>query len=442
MFLTATIDIPEDMDDKLKDDFRLTNAIMNKIRANQIQTNNLMLQFYTILKSIQSKIRKTEQKTNKQQSLRDETNRHFHLQSLTKDKTIKIMKKAAEEFEQKNLLSLAKVPVANNKLDSNIYSKPDDTVKPSLKKSFDDEIKEMEDIERKKLESLHAKNKVKQSIKTKRPSDEDKHKLLSMQDKKKQIIENEKAHQESEKGEGETNVSKGQTESEHKTSILETPVLEDNIKNSNIAPSSPFAFETIENSHLEGLMNDSVTVETVKHQDKPLKRKQMEKDCTIKPMEKIAKIVNEEYQIMYPWAKEAAKNRGKASPISEDVEVVRCNNLQFLLSTEMKEKLATRVKHTEHTMKKITKLFREDSDGYTCVHNECTNVKFPSKSKWRMIRHILSHLGAYQYRCTFCDYMRVSIRDIYHHYASVHGLPKDWMMPVSNIHQTMEVKQY
>ena len=134
MFLTATIDIPEDMDDKLKDDFRLTNAIMNKIRANQIQTNNLMLQFYTILKSIQSKIRKTEQNKNEQQSLRDETNRHFHLQSLTKDKTIKIMKKAAEEFEQKNLLSLAKVPVANNKLDSNIYSKSDDTVKPSLKK--------------------------------------------------------------------------------------------------------------------------------------------------------------------------------------------------------------------------------------------------------------------------------------------------------------------
>ena len=400
------------MDEKLKDDFRLTNAIMNKIRANQIQTNNLMLQFYTILKSIQSKIRQTQQHTNEQQSLRDETNRHLHLQSLTKDKTIKIMKKAAEEFEQKNLMCLAKVPAINNKLDNIIYSEPDDIVKPSIQKSFDDEIKEMEDIERKRLESLHGKNTVKHSINKKRLTDKEKQKLLSMEDKKEQIIENEMANKESEKCEIERNVSKSETESEHKVLILKTPLREDNIKNSMVAPSPPFAFETIEKSDFEELMNDSRNdnVQTVKHslgnkmnkvqakkqESNQLKRQQMDNDYRIQPKEKISKTTNtsdEDYRIMYPWAKEAAKNRRKTSPISEDVEIVNSNHLQQLLSTERKEKLATKVEHTEYTIKKATELIREDKDGYSCLHHECTNVKFPSNSKWRMEKTCLLTSG-------------------------------------------------
>ena len=423
------------MDDKLKKDFRLTNAIVKQIQANQIETNNLMLQFYTIIKSIQSKIRQKEQQTNEEQSLRDESNRHLHLQSLTKDKTMKIMEKAAKEFEQKTLLCAAQVPIVNNELEGIMYSKTQNTEEQSVKNSFDEEIKKMEERERKRLESLHTKK----GSKKKTTTDKDQEKLPTMQYQKTQIIENDETHQDSDNYEKETSMNKIQPVSEQKTLILEEPMPNDNI-----------AFETIEKSTFQELMNESIndSIETPKHsvgsetneisdekqkksnQGKPLKRQQRNNDSTIQPKVKLPKksnILDENYLKMYPWAKEAAKSRNKTSPISKEVEFVRNKDLQQLLTKEMKEKLAMKVKHTDQTIKKINDFIREDKNKYTCLHCERYKVEYHCSSKFNMIRHVSLHLRAYEYRCTFCDYMNATIRCVYNHYASVHGLPKDWM---------------
>ena len=133
-----------------------------------------------------------------------------------------------------------------------------------------------------------------------------------------------------------------------------------------------------------------------------------------------------QHEEAYPWEKEAAKNRGKDSPLSQKV-MRMTKGINKLLPTEMKSQLFQFIQYPDNIMKKIEdKINKEGKSNFVCIN--CTSSpSFSQNKRHALVRHIKIELGYYMYRCSFCDEKSNDPRTLVNHYASTHGIPSNWL---------------
>ena len=137
----------------------------------------------------------------------------------------------------------------------------------------------------------------------------------------------------------------------------------------------------------------------------------------------------DEYDEAYPWAKEAARNRLKQSPLAPNISKIN-EYANKILSTEMKNQLYEYIKYPEVVIEKISKNIGQEGDKFVCI--KCKNRKrqFSHARKFVVIHHLIAELGFFQIKCSFCDTKSNDSRTIVKHYALEHGVPSSWIKPI------------
>ena len=144
--------------------------------------------------------------------------------------------------------------------------------------------------------------------------------------------------------------------------------------------------------------------------------------CPAKFQKKILSIAQEEE--VYPWKKEAAKNRLSKSPLSNTTRKII--GAHKLLEPVMKSQLYQSIEYPDHIAKNIGKKIETQGDNYFCI-NCVNNPPFSTNRRNTAIRHVKTELGYYRYRCSFCDEISNDPRTLVKHYASTHGIPSNWL---------------
>ena len=128
---------------------------------------------------------------------------------------------------------------------------------------------------------------------------------------------------------------------------------------------------------------------------------------------------------LYPWQKEAAKNRQKESPLSDQMQKITEGACR-LLPPVMKSKLFQNIAFPEKINQKIYDKIEQEGKTYACI--DCTsNPSFSTKRRSTIMRHIITELGYYALRCSFCDEKSNDPRTLINHYAATHGIPSNWL---------------
>ena len=114
---------------------------------------------------------------------------------------------------------------------------------------------------------------------------------------------------------------------------------------------------------------------------------------------KVLSIIQEEEA--YPWQQMAAKNREDESPLSDQIQKIdECANK--ILTPVMKSMLYEHIIYPDSINKTITYKIGKQGKEYICMNCTC-NPSFSSKRRDTIMKHVISELGYYQYRCSFCD---------------------------------------
>ena len=142
----------------------------------------------------------------------------------------------------------------------------------------------------------------------------------------------------------------------------------------------------------------------------------------IKKREVLSIVQNEE---AYPWEKEAAQNRDKESPLSDQTTKLP-QNAHKLLPLVMKYELYDCIMYPESIMKRINDKIEKEGNKYVCI-NCISNPSFSTDRRSTLERHVKKELGYFAFRCSFCDEKSNDHRTIIKHYASSHGIPTNWL---------------
>ena len=136
------------------------------------------------------------------------------------------------------------------------------------------------------------------------------------------------------------------------------------------------------------------------------------------------KLTYQEHKTTYPWAHAASNNTFIRTDLTEEIEYVNHKNIEKFLTTNMKKLLTKTIKLPSHVNNTIEKKIKYLSDeAYRC---QICYVIF--KKKYNAIRHVRIELGYKENRCSFCNFMANSTLPIYRHYATNHGIPKEWII--------------
>ena len=136
------------------------------------------------------------------------------------------------------------------------------------------------------------------------------------------------------------------------------------------------------------------------------------------------KLTYQEHKIAYPWAHAASNNTFIKTNLADDIEYINHKNIEKFLTTNMKKFLTKTIKLPSEVNQKIEKKIKYISDEeYRC------RICFTNfKKKYNAIRHVRIELGYKENRCSFCNFMANSTSPIYKHYATYHGIPKEWIL--------------
>ena len=136
------------------------------------------------------------------------------------------------------------------------------------------------------------------------------------------------------------------------------------------------------------------------------------------------KLTYQEHKIAYPWAHAASNNTFIKTNLADDIEYINHKNIEKFLTTNMKKFLTKTIKLPSEVNQKIEKKIKYISDEeYRC------RICFTNfKKKYNAIRHVRIELGYKENRCSFCNFMANSTSPIYKHYATHHGIPKEWIL--------------
>ena len=144
---------------------------------------------------------------------------------------------------------------------------------------------------------------------------------------------------------------------------------------------------------------------------------------SINSKRKVLSIIQEEEA--YPWQQMAAKNREDESPLSDQIQKIKeCANK--ILTPVMKSMLYKHINYPDSINKTITDKIGKQGKGYLCINCVC-NPSFSTKRRDNIMKHVISELGYYQFRCSFCDIKANDPRRLIHHYATTHGVPSEWL---------------
>ena len=78
-------------------------------------------------------------------------------------------------------------------------------------------------------------------------------------------------------------------------------------------------------------------------------------------------------------------------------------------------------------MKKIEdKIEEKGKSNFVCI-NCRSSPSFSQNRRRALVRHIKIELGYYVHRCSFCDEKSNDPRTLVNHYASIHGIPSNWL---------------
>ena len=133
----------------------------------------------------------------------------------------------------------------------------------------------------------------------------------------------------------------------------------------------------------------------------------------------------EEHEKAYPWEKEAAKNRENKTPLSNEMRKIT-EGINKLLPQALKSKLYKYIEHPDNVNNKIDNKIAGKSKEYVCI-NCINNPSFSSTRQSNLQRHVKVELGYYIFRCSFCDEKSNDPRTLINHYASIHGVPSNWL---------------
>ena len=140
------------------------------------------------------------------------------------------------------------------------------------------------------------------------------------------------------------------------------------------------------------------------------------------PKKRILSLAEEDE--VYPWRKESAKNRLRESPLSKKIQKITGANK--LLQPVMKSELFQNIEFPEHICKTIINKIEKQGDNYVCTHCD-KKPPYSSKRRNMVTRHVITELGYYKFRCSFCDEMSNHVSSIIVHYATTHGIPTNWL---------------
>ena len=129
---------------------------------------------------------------------------------------------------------------------------------------------------------------------------------------------------------------------------------------------------------------------------------------------------------VYPWEKEAAKNRQIKSPLSEQIKKIH-QGVNKLLPPVMKVKLYENINYPSDSREKIEGKIKTEDGQYIC--KDCTLMDPPYSTDRRdsVIQHIKKELCYYIFRCSFCYKKLNDPHTLIIRYASTHGIPSNWL---------------
>ena len=140
----------------------------------------------------------------------------------------------------------------------------------------------------------------------------------------------------------------------------------------------------------------------------------------------------EECESLYPWFKDAYKNKSKVSHLSTSVEYVNKKDMGKYLNQNRKKMLVDKVEYSDDFYQQYDEDVKEyTKDGkkiFYCGRKCCDQWSghYSVDRKRDVIRHMMAKEGYFHYRCSFCAYRSNNTNRIYSHYGSTHGFPKDW----------------
>ena len=142
-------------------------------------------------------------------------------------------------------------------------------------------------------------------------------------------------------------------------------------------------------------------------------------------MNKKAVLSIEEHEEAYPWEKEAAKNRENKTPLSNETKKIT-EGINKLLPQALKSKLYNYIEYHDNVNNKIDNKIEGKCKKYVCI-NCINNPSFSSTRRSTLQRHVKVELGYYIFKCSFCDEKSNDPRTLINHYASIHGVPSNWL---------------
>ena len=108
--------------------------------------------------------------------------------------------------------------------------------------------------------------------------------------------------------------------------------------------------------------------------------------------------------------------------LADEIEYINHPKVHHVLTDGMKKMLIQRVQLPRDIRKEIDQEIQETKNKFIC--KICSNS---FDKKYHAQCHTTIEMGYYDYRCSFCNYLSNTTVSIYHHYATRHGIPKDWV---------------
>ena len=135
------------------------------------------------------------------------------------------------------------------------------------------------------------------------------------------------------------------------------------------------------------------------------------------------KLTYQEHKTAYPWAHAASNNTFTRTDLAKEIEYVNHIYIEKFLTTSMKKLLTKTIKLPSHVNQAIEKKIKYLSEA-AYRFRICSMI---FKKKYNALRHARIELGYKENRCSFCNFMANGTSPIYKHYATNHGIPKEWI---------------
>ena len=420
----ATLTIPEELPQYKKNAYTIFHELLTRIDELTIELNIRQMQMASLFTSMQQ----VEIRRRKEGETIEEYNRHKSLANLTKARFMKQMEKITKELKKDTLLTHNyPIPMPTNQtvLTNTLSQKtPDNIVLPDIETNVQEQLNRLGISNLLLTTTKKPKEESSQttSLSTRTTPPHENSATTPQSTGKLNKLLREKLRQESK--EDHIQVSPPQDKN-----VGYLPITMEHSRNQeqDKQPSpTNHIYAEIPQKKTEKLKSNEEEEEDSKYDDFETtddeEPETSNTKCKRQKPTKPVRLNRQQHRTAYPWAHNASDNATMKTNLADEIEYINHPKVHHVLTDKMKKMLIQRIQLPRDIRKEIDQQIQETKNKFIC--KICSNS---FDKKYHAQHHTKIEMGYYDYRCSFCNYLSNTTVCIYQHYASRHGIPKDWV---------------